>query len=232
MEAFIGSITLVGFNFAMRNYVLCTGQIMDISENQALYSLMGTTYGGDGRTSFGIPDLKGRVPIGTGTPPGGYPSVIGGMYGQVFTQLTINHMPSHTHPATFTGSGGGASDPVKVAVDVNVGVTIPVSTQDGQSDTPTANCFLAKPIPGPAGADQPEKIYRSATDGIGGKPVSLGGVATTSTATATVTGGGGGITDGTVVNGATGGSQPIHLMQPSLGLNYEMCLQGVFPARN
>jgi len=60
----------------------------------------------------------------------------------------------------------------------------------------------------------------------------LGGVTTKNTATATVTGGGGGITDGTVVNGATGGSQPIHLMQPSLGLNYEMCLQGVFPSRN
>ena len=232
MEAFIGSITLVGFNFAMRNYVLCGGQIMAISENQALYSLMGTTYGGDGRTSFGIPDLKGRVPIGTGTPPGGYPSVIGGMYGQVFTQLTINHMPAHTHPATFTGSGGGASDPVKVAVDVNVGVTIPVSTQDGQSETASEGSYLATAVPPEGGKVKPELIYRSARDGIGANPVSLGGVATTSSATATVTGGGGGITDGTVVNGATGGSQPIHLMQPSLGLNYEMCLQGVFPSRN
>lgn len=233
MEAFLGSITLVGFNFAMKNYTLCHGQIMAISGNQALFALLGTSYGGDGRTSYAIPDLRGRVPTGTGRHPGSNIDWrVGLSQGLESITLTNNQMPAHTHVATFTGTGGGASEPIKVGVEVNVEVNIPVSIQDGQSEVPTTDCFLAKAIPGPSGADQPEKIYRSARDGLGDNPVSLGGVETTSTATATVTGCGGGITGGTVENAKTGTGNPFGLLQPTLGVNYEMCLNGLFPSRN
>ena len=69
-EGFLGEIKLVGFNFAPRGWADCNGQLLPISQNQALFALLGTTYGGDGRTTFALPDMRGRVPVGTGTGPG------------------------------------------------------------------------------------------------------------------------------------------------------------------
>lgn len=69
-ESFIGEIKLVGFNFAPRGWAECNGQLISISSNQALFSLLGTIYGGDGRTTFALPDLRGRIPVGTGKGPG------------------------------------------------------------------------------------------------------------------------------------------------------------------
>ena len=69
-EPFIGQIMMVGFNFAPRGWAFCDGQLLPIAQNTALFSLLGTTYGGDGRTTFGLPDLRGRVPIHPGTGPG------------------------------------------------------------------------------------------------------------------------------------------------------------------
>ena len=73
-DPFIGEIMTVGFNFAPRGWAFCEGQLLAISSHTALFSLLGTTYGGDGRTTFGLPDLRGRVPLGVGTGPG-LPSV-------------------------------------------------------------------------------------------------------------------------------------------------------------
>jgi microcystin-dependent protein len=70
MNQFIGTILMVGFNFAPVGWALCEGQLLPISQNQALFSLLGTTYGGDGRTNFALPDLRGRMPIGMGQGPG------------------------------------------------------------------------------------------------------------------------------------------------------------------
>ena len=77
-EGFIGEIRLFAGNFAPRNWAFCNGQTLPISQNNALYSILGTTYGGDGRTSYGLPDLRGRVPIGVGRSPG----LIGVVQGQ------------------------------------------------------------------------------------------------------------------------------------------------------
>ena len=96
-EPFIGQITLVGFNFAPRGWAFCEGQLLSISQNTALFSLLGTTYGGDGRTTFGLPDLRGRVPIGPGTGPG-LPSYSWGQKGGADREaLAINQMPGHSH---------------------------------------------------------------------------------------------------------------------------------------
>ena len=102
-EPFIGQIQPFAFNFAPRNWALCDGQLLPISQNTALFSLIGTTYGGDGRTTFGLPDLRGRVPIHQGHGPGLSSYVIGQTGGSATNTLTQAQMPSHTHTATPTG---------------------------------------------------------------------------------------------------------------------------------
>lgn len=97
MEGFIGQIILFAGNFAPRNWAICNGQLLAISQNTAAFSILGTTYGGDGRTTFGLPDLRGRAAIGEGTGPG-LPSVrLGQKTGSVENYLTVNQLPSHNH---------------------------------------------------------------------------------------------------------------------------------------
>jgi microcystin-dependent protein len=99
-EPFLGEIKMVGFNFAPRGWAFCDGQILSISSNTALFSLYGTTYGGDGRTTFGLPDLKGRSAIHPGSGAGLSPISQGQKGGQESVTLTQNQMPSHTHDTT------------------------------------------------------------------------------------------------------------------------------------
>lgn len=114
MEPFIGQIMIVGFNFAPRGWATCEGQLLAISANTALFSLLGITYGGDGRTSFGLPDLRGRVPIGQGTGPGLPNYNWGQIGGAPTTTLTISELPPHSHFANAQSTttievGGTAS---------------------------------------------------------------------------------------------------------------------------
>ena len=105
-DPFIAEIFMFGGNFAPRNFALCDGQLLPIIQNQALFALVGTTYGGDGRTTFGLPDLRGRVPIHAGSGPGLTPRNLGLKSGQENVTLTANQMPSHTHAIqAFTGEG-------------------------------------------------------------------------------------------------------------------------------
>jgi microcystin-dependent protein len=96
-EPFLAEIRMVGFNFAPRGWAFCDGQILPINQNQALYSLLGTAYGGDGRTSFALPDLRGRTPVHVGTSAGGNPFVWGQKTGAERHSLTRGEMPPHTH---------------------------------------------------------------------------------------------------------------------------------------
>lgn len=91
-EPFLGEIMIVGFNFAPRGWALCNGQLLPIAQNQSLYSLLGTTYGGDGRTSFALPDLRGRTPIHFGN---GH--TLGQKSGEETHTLAATEMPAHTH---------------------------------------------------------------------------------------------------------------------------------------
>jgi len=98
-EPFISEIKIVGFNFAPRNWALCDGQILPINQNQSLYSLLGTTFGGDGRTSFALPDLRGRSAMHFGTDPGGVlPYRLGQKGGAESVTLNTSHLPAHNHP--------------------------------------------------------------------------------------------------------------------------------------
>jgi len=88
---------MFGFNFPPRGWALCDGQILPINQNQSLYSLLGTTYGGDGRTSFGLPDLRGRVPIHVGQAGGGTNRTLGSRGGEEAHTLTLEETPAHGH---------------------------------------------------------------------------------------------------------------------------------------
>lgn len=101
---FIGEIRLVGFNFAPQGWAKCDGQLLSINQNQALFSLLGTQYGGDGETTFGIPDLRARVPMHAGNGPGIGNHPIGQKGGSENTTLSLAHLPPHNHPVTIAAS--------------------------------------------------------------------------------------------------------------------------------
>jgi len=98
-EPFIGQLMLVGFNFCPRGWATASGQLLSISQNTALFALLGTIYGGDGRTTFALPDLRGRVPVGVGQGPGLSPIVSGEVGGSESHTLAVSEMPSHSHAA-------------------------------------------------------------------------------------------------------------------------------------
>jgi microcystin-dependent protein len=110
-EPFVGEIRMFAGNFAPRNWALCDGQLLAIAQNDALFSLLGTIYGGDGRTTFGLPDLRGRIPIHAGSGPGLTPRALGEKAGQENVTLTENQLPSHTHPVKASTAAATQNNP-------------------------------------------------------------------------------------------------------------------------
>ncbi|BEP91904.1 tail fiber protein [Acidovorax sp. A79] len=175
----IAEIRMFAGNFAPRGWALCNGQLLSISQNTALFSLLGTTYGGNGQTTFGLPDLRGRVPVGTGQGPGLSLVDLGEVSGSPTHTLNSTEMPAHTHAAP----------------------TIPASTTLGTVQEPG-------PLAIPAGSNQRNAQYAASS------------TANTQLAMSSAT------------TGSTGGNQPFSVMQPYLGLNYIIALEGIFPSRN
>ncbi len=107
MEAYIGLITLFAGNFAPRGWASCEGQLLAISQNTALFSILGTTYGGNGVNTFALPDLRGRAAIGQGQGPGLPPYVEGQLGGSPTVTLTTGQLPAHTHTLQLNNSISG-----------------------------------------------------------------------------------------------------------------------------
>ena len=128
-EPYLGQIKMFAGNFAPRGWAFCDGQLLAISQNDALFSLLGTIYGGDGRTTFALPDLRGRVPVSAGSGPGLTPRTQGAKYGSETVTLNQNQMPSHTHSTTTTS---------QLAVSTDVGTEL---NADGQVIANHANAF-------------------------------------------------------------------------------------------
>jgi microcystin-dependent protein len=97
-EPFIGQIQIFPYNFAPRGWAFCQGQIMSIAQNTALFALLGTTFGGNGQTTFALPDLRSRIPVGAGQGPGLSSYDLGEQTGTETVTLTTNQMPAHAHP--------------------------------------------------------------------------------------------------------------------------------------
>ena len=111
MEPFLGQIQAFGFNFAPRGWAHCNGQLLPISQNEALFSLLGTTYGGDGRTTFGLPDLRSRVPVHQGQGTGLSNRPMGQRSGVEAVTLSAAEMPSHNHSLHGIKKAGQSAGP-------------------------------------------------------------------------------------------------------------------------
>ena len=229
METTLGTILAVGFDFAPRGWALCNGQLLSIQSNNALYSLLGTTYGGDGKTTFGLPDLRGRTIVGaaptakTGvTPLGrgektGAPSATATVASAVKVTLTADNLPAVAAGAVQIN--GLTATSVLHAANAGPGAT-----------TPAPGALLANPGGGQNGAN----IYNVNTSATPSPTVALSdaSVKTTIDGTATFTGTQIGTATPQPLDIAMAASLTMPLMQPSLGVNYIICLAGYYPMRS
>lgn len=144
MDPFIGEIVMFGGNFAPRGWAFCQGQLLAISQNTALFSILGTTYGGDGRTTFALPDLRGRSAIHPGTGPGLSTIKLGQRGGAEYHTLNVLEMPNHNHSVNFTGG------------NINAAVSLPAVADEGTSDEAEGNILasgIQKLYASPSAAD-------------------------------------------------------------------------------
>ncbi len=174
MDPILGQIIMVGFNFAPVGWASCNGQLLSISQNSALFSLLGTTYGGDGVNTFALPNLQSRFPVGMGQGAGLSSYQQGQAGGHESVTITTNTLPAHTHATT---------------------VAVGISQTNASTDEAQGNVLAGATTYAPA----------SSSNGT------LGGVSATI--------------------GATGGSQPLPVLNPYLAMNYIIATQGVYPSR-
>ncbi|WP_395376850.1 phage tail protein [Marinicella sp. W31] len=139
-EPFVGEIRMFAGNFAPRGWAFCDGQLLAVSQNDALFSLLGTIYGGDGRTTFGLPDMRGRLPMHAGSGPGLSPRRLGAKLGAENVTLTTNQLPSHSHDFKASADPGNASAAVGgyLAASPNVRMYRP-APQSGSLNSQTVN---------------------------------------------------------------------------------------------
>lgn len=217
-DPFIGEIKMFAGNYAPVGYALCFGQALTVQQNQALYAIIGTTYGGNGNPNFNLPDMRGRVPVGTGTLTGdntasNYTVNVGQKGGQLNTTLTVANLPAHNHAATFTPTGQSA-----VNVSVNVG-----TSSGAAMVNPSANgTVYLTAVQAKTASDEPVSfsgLYTSADPGSGA--AKLGGVQVSGNAAA-----------GTIAVGNTGANAPFTNAQPFQGVSFIIALQGLWPSRD
>jgi len=186
----MAEIRLFAADFQPKNWAYCSGQLLAINTNQALFSLLGTTFGGNGVTTFSLPDLRSRVAVGTGQATGGSYYQLGQMSGSENNTLLLTNLPAHNHLAQP--------------------LALKVSSADGmQSDpSPTVNTLGALADSSGSGT-APNFAYNNLAPDI---PLNVGSAAS--------------------LTGYTGSNQPVSNIQPSLGMNYVICLYGIYPSRN
>lgn len=210
MEPFVGEINYVAFNYAPEGWLQCNGQTLPINQYNALYSLIGTTYGGNGSTTFALPDMRGRVPVHQGQHPGGSMFTMGQTNGAENVILTINNMPAHNHPATATSASTSAIAPGATATSALKAVNSDAD-QKNASGNSLAN---AKGLNSAYSATAPNVSMNAAS--IETTLNGLNIVTTTST---------------NVSIGSAGNSQPFSIMQPYTVVNCIIAWQGVYPSR-
>lgn len=212
----LGNVCWIGANYCPQGFIPADGRSLQIKDNEALFSLYGTRYGGDGVNDFGIPNLIGRVPVGVGQGPS--PQVVtavalGQKRGMEVVRLTEAQLPPHTHTATLSDTKGGS---VTVTPQLNVvgDNTSATATVPG-SGAPAATYIAGSPA---AARQLPKMWAASATSpfNAGGFKIALNPANTTA---------------GTIVNQPAGGGGEISILPPQLGLTACVATQGDYPAR-
>lgn len=203
-DPFLGEIRMVGFNFNPQGWALCNGQLMSIAQNSALFALLGTTFGGDGVSTFALPNYNGRSPVGMGNGPGLTPIVQGEVAGTEAVTLISTQMPAHTHTAVSAPFSASLTGPI----------SIPAATT-GTTQAAPANTAVLGPV---AAAGRPGTLYATTAADTTLAPFD-----------ATVTGN---LTPSNPTIGVTGGGLPIPIRNPFLGTNFIIALNGVFPSRS
>lgn len=148
IEPFIGEISLFAGNFPPRGWAFCDGQLLPISQNTALFSLLGTTYGGNGVSNFALPDLRGRIPLGYGQGPGLSPYQLGQSGGVEAVTLLLSQVPPHTHAPTSAGAVADTRSPAN-------GYWAPGAAFDPDYASPDALSPMATGAVGAVGGSQP-----------------------------------------------------------------------------
>jgi microcystin-dependent protein len=221
MEELMGTIKLFAGNFAPRGYAFCNGDLLSIQQYSALYSILGTTYGGNGTIDFALPDLRSRVPVGAGQGTDLSAYVIGQKTGEENTKLASTNIPQLAGTVVLNSLTGTASG----AVSATASATIPVPCNTISADnvlTPENNVFgydTVTPINNYASAPEPGKFMRPlsanlAIDFTASLPVTMNN--------------GTGIVN---VNASVISPIPVTNVQPVLGLNYIICIEGIYPSR-
>ncbi|AUG54027.1 phage tail protein [Thalassospira marina] len=208
-DGYIGVIWALGFSFAPHNWGYCNGTILAVTQNTALFSLIGAYYGGDGRSSFGLPDLRSRAAIGQFTGPGLPTFTIGGTTGAPLISLSAAHLPPHTHTHSYAGGGGSGQ----------FGVIFEAAAQKGTKKTPDDGDYLAAPASALALTDN---LYVPQADVTA--TATLGGVTVASSVS--------GFDNSLFTINDTGNSASFSSYQPSLAINYCICMTGIYPSRN
>lgn len=158
MEQYIGQIIMFGGNFAPRSWAFCNGQLLAISQNNALFSILGTTYGGDGRTTFALPDLRGRAPVHPGQAPGTSDNIRLGQRGGNDTHiLSVQEMAPHGHDASALKG------------------TLSANEEDGISEDPQGNNFGVASDGTPYNSDANDKVMAPNTINVAGTTANTGG---------------------------------------------------------
>ena len=221
-EPFLGEIRMVGFNYAPTGWAFCAGQTVAIAQNSALFALLGTTFGGNGQVTFGLPDYRGRSPVGMGAGPGLTVVQQGEMSGAENVVLTSAQMPQHTHGAVFTGQAGPVSGTATTTVSVDVGTNVanamvaPTQGATTYLSATTAKAGLtAVAFNGLYGSTPPDATKAT----LGGIQASTPGTGLSATSA------------GNVSVSAAGGSQPLAIRNPYLGTNFIIAMEGIFPSR-
>jgi microcystin-dependent protein len=147
-DPFIGEIKIVPYNFQVRNWAFCDGSILPIAQNTALFALLGTTYGGNGITTFALPDLRGRVPLHFGQGTGLSLRLLGEAAGSESVALSVNQMPAHNHRASCRSTGGDGNSPVNKFWSKDLG------TQSGTYHT-SSNALMNVAAIGSSGGNEP-----------------------------------------------------------------------------
>ncbi|PGH59292.1 phage tail protein [Azospirillum palustre] len=223
MDAYLGLIFPFAGTFAPQGTVQCWGQELPVSQNQALYAIISTLYGGTGNPNFKVPDLRGRVLMGSGVSPYLNATVnVASSGGTAASTLNLTNLPLHTHAASFTPGGGSSSS------TINANVTIPISTAQANLPTPGAGTnYLGGVKVSDAGTFtdwQTEGPYTATAPGAGANLIG------TATGTVTVTGGGGAVT----VSPGGGQATPAAFtnLQPYLAVTMYIVTMGIFPTRD